>query len=190
MQCHYNSFIQVINCNGLFRNALRCRKIGALPNTHALTVLCIHLAHNLQFWLYRPYAYWLSFQKGDHACYTRGRSEGRWSITRHLPRRILQVAMLEELCNLSEVSQTTCMPHRQSCARVSSGHTDCSGWDTLISHIFCQHNAMCDAARQVLTPHSWQIVCYGDVTSMHEGLSWLKPWLQSVFHYSFRVNLS
>ena len=29
MQCNYNSFIQIINFHGLFRNALRCRKTGA-----------------------------------------------------------------------------------------------------------------------------------------------------------------
>ena len=29
MQCNYNSFIQMINFHGLFRNALRCRKTGA-----------------------------------------------------------------------------------------------------------------------------------------------------------------
>ena len=29
MQCNYNSFIQMINFHGLFRNALRCQKIGA-----------------------------------------------------------------------------------------------------------------------------------------------------------------
>ena len=29
MQCNYNSFIQIINFHGLFRNALRCRKSGA-----------------------------------------------------------------------------------------------------------------------------------------------------------------
>ena len=29
MQCNYNSFIQIINFHGLFRNALRCRKNGA-----------------------------------------------------------------------------------------------------------------------------------------------------------------
>ena len=40
MQCNYNSFIQIINFHGLFRNALRCRKIGACHlNTGALTVL-------------------------------------------------------------------------------------------------------------------------------------------------------
>ena len=29
MQCNYNSFIQIINFHGLFRNALRCEKTGA-----------------------------------------------------------------------------------------------------------------------------------------------------------------
>ena len=29
MQCNYNSFIQIINFHGLFRNALSCRKTGA-----------------------------------------------------------------------------------------------------------------------------------------------------------------
>ena len=29
MQCNYNSFIQIINFHGLFRNALRCQKTGA-----------------------------------------------------------------------------------------------------------------------------------------------------------------
>ena len=29
MQCNYNSFIQIINFHGLFRNAPRCRKTGA-----------------------------------------------------------------------------------------------------------------------------------------------------------------
>ena len=29
MQCNYNSFIQIINFHGIFRNALRCRKTGA-----------------------------------------------------------------------------------------------------------------------------------------------------------------
>ena len=29
MQCNYNSFIQLINFHGFFRNALRCRKTGA-----------------------------------------------------------------------------------------------------------------------------------------------------------------
>ena len=29
MQCNYNSFIQIINFHGLFRNALRCRNTGA-----------------------------------------------------------------------------------------------------------------------------------------------------------------
>ena len=29
MQCNYNSFIQIINFHGLFRNPLRCRKTGA-----------------------------------------------------------------------------------------------------------------------------------------------------------------
>ena len=29
IQCNYNSFIQIINFHGLFRNALRCRKTGA-----------------------------------------------------------------------------------------------------------------------------------------------------------------
>ena len=29
MQCNYNSYIQIINFHGLFRNALRCRKTGA-----------------------------------------------------------------------------------------------------------------------------------------------------------------
>ena len=29
MQCNYNSFIQITNFHGLFRNALRCRKTGA-----------------------------------------------------------------------------------------------------------------------------------------------------------------
>ena len=29
MQCNHNSFIQIINFHGLFRNALRCRKTGA-----------------------------------------------------------------------------------------------------------------------------------------------------------------
>ena len=29
MQCNYNSFIQIINFHGLFRNDLRCRKTGA-----------------------------------------------------------------------------------------------------------------------------------------------------------------
>ena len=29
MQCNYNSFIEIINFHGLFRNALRCRKSGA-----------------------------------------------------------------------------------------------------------------------------------------------------------------
>ena len=29
MQCNYNTFIQIINFHGLFRNALRCRKTGA-----------------------------------------------------------------------------------------------------------------------------------------------------------------
>ena len=28
MQCNYNSFTQIINFHGLFRNALRCRKTG------------------------------------------------------------------------------------------------------------------------------------------------------------------
>ena len=27
MQCKYNSFIQIMNFHGLFRNALRCRKL-------------------------------------------------------------------------------------------------------------------------------------------------------------------
>ena len=27
MQCNYNLFIQIINFHGLFRNALRCRKL-------------------------------------------------------------------------------------------------------------------------------------------------------------------
>ena len=38
MLCNYNSFIQIINFHGLFRNALRCRKNWCLPNTGALTV--------------------------------------------------------------------------------------------------------------------------------------------------------
>ena len=29
MQCNYNSFIQIINFHGIFRNALRCRNTGA-----------------------------------------------------------------------------------------------------------------------------------------------------------------
>ena len=29
MQCNYNSYIQIINFRGLFRNALRCRETGA-----------------------------------------------------------------------------------------------------------------------------------------------------------------
>ena len=29
MQCNYNSFIQIINFHGLFRNDRRCRKTGA-----------------------------------------------------------------------------------------------------------------------------------------------------------------
>ena len=29
IKCNYNSFIQIINFHGLFRNALRCRKTGA-----------------------------------------------------------------------------------------------------------------------------------------------------------------
>ena len=29
MQCNHNSFIQIVNFHGLFRNALRCRKTGA-----------------------------------------------------------------------------------------------------------------------------------------------------------------
>ena len=29
MQCNYNSFIQIINFHGLFRNALKCQKTGA-----------------------------------------------------------------------------------------------------------------------------------------------------------------
>ena len=29
MQCNYDSFIQIINFLGLFRNAVRCRKTGA-----------------------------------------------------------------------------------------------------------------------------------------------------------------
>ena len=40
MQCNYNSFIQIINFHGLFRNALRCQKNWCLSNTGALTVCC------------------------------------------------------------------------------------------------------------------------------------------------------
>ena len=29
MQCNYNSVIQIINFDGLFRNALKCQKTGA-----------------------------------------------------------------------------------------------------------------------------------------------------------------
>ena len=38
MQCNYNSFIQILNFHGLFRNALRCQKNWYLLKTGALTV--------------------------------------------------------------------------------------------------------------------------------------------------------
>ena len=41
MQCNYNSFIQIINFHGFFRNALRCRKNWCLSNTGALMVLLL-----------------------------------------------------------------------------------------------------------------------------------------------------
>ena len=43
MQCNYNSFIQIINFHGFFRNALRCQNTGACRIlTSALTVHGTH----------------------------------------------------------------------------------------------------------------------------------------------------
>ena len=48
MQCNYNSFIQIINLHGLFRNALRCRKTGACRILVPLRY-CIHAQNTTGF---------------------------------------------------------------------------------------------------------------------------------------------
>ena len=55
MQCNYNSFIQIINFHGLFRNALRCRKTGARRILVPLRYMCMSMACLDQNWRLSPW---------------------------------------------------------------------------------------------------------------------------------------
>ena len=67
MQCNYNSFIQIIDFQGFFRNALRCRKTGAcrilMPLRYSETALTAPLADCLLWDSHRNVAIWAFWEK-------------------------------------------------------------------------------------------------------------------------------
>ena len=114
MQCNYNSFIQIINFHGPFRNALRCRKTGAcrilVPLRYFLKFICnwFKLSNFFSFSVGCPRSLWCTTHRGRR----------RWTGSGRTRQRRVSRSTAHRTCPSSRSSRTptcrSCLPQSPS----------------------------------------------------------------------------